>query len=1071
MLLKKSLPDLAEVVDNVPMTESQPLQKLVGKKEISRELFKVCRINGFENLDQIEAYFEEHGSFDLLERCSLTVRRELESLLEIDLRRLASTWNIPAALANCGSVVRIADFLMHQELLTNGQMENFKAWFQIYKGEKPLSPYQVSEQRGIALNNLRHQRRRMISEVWEKLLSLKCIKDDLQRNYGLDPLSPLIVIDDALTGKINAKVKTNFTPAFLGFLLGAYLEEQFSSVGGREEVLSGNFVGSRYYWTRFYLVKKKLAAALDIETLVQESARLCRSADSGIRSLHFNPFVSHFIRVKDLSASDSEVLFAVAGEILFRELGLKPGKDGKLLFQQKTEAPLGRYCCEALQALGEVSSPSAIRSKIEELQPTVFVDPQKFAQTLLAEKAITGYKGLYGLRSWFPKGDGSLNLQDPGLLKEIREKNPKKDSEYWRAHWEQRCEELKEFVETEARLPKKRGNAAEKSLSIWLGEQLRKDKAKLDSWQQELLEEILKGFPVTAEEKRKAQWVQKLEELYDFTASHKRLPRTIGDVQERRLYGWFWDQKGRIKKRKLPYQQQALIEEFERRYPFQAKNKERDWDENFSRLKAFLKEHSFFPKTTGSPEEIRLYKWYKEQERRLEAGELDRKQHLGINEVAVYYHERPVPGALAPWEERFEEIEKFAELHSRLPQRGAANKKERSMGLFLHNQLHRLRHGKLTPERETLLKNLKQRYPFNRKIHWKVDWDERLEEVRQFAQAHGAPPGRTGTKEELTLNTWIRQQHRRLKAGNLNLHQQTLLKEFEEQYPFKSERYWREYWEEKFAELETFAQTHLRLPLLDSSGKEKLLYRWFISQRQTDKKRKLSVDQQKRVNELFYRYRVRSVSRVQAEWDERFEALRDFFATHSRIPKQGCKKERPLRTWFLEQQRRLKKRKLDARQQKLIKQLVAKYPYKTHFEEHWDNRFRELQRFVEANNQLPQAALTAEKSLHQWLRTQQLAMTRGNLYSQQQMRLEELLEPFREVEVDWKERLHQVWDFCETHGRPPKRTAETEEEKLLNAWFTNQKQKAKKGRLDPRQEELLGELVKEYNVKPGQFKR
>src|SRR5690606_2922808 len=89
--------------------------KLLGKKRITRQLFRVCRLNKFDSLSQIEEYYIEHGTFETLAFCGEEEKKELESLIDTGLLRFAAQWDLPKQLLKKNSVVLTADHLLKKK--------------------------------------------------------------------------------------------------------------------------------------------------------------------------------------------------------------------------------------------------------------------------------------------------------------------------------------------------------------------------------------------------------------------------------------------------------------------------------------------------------------------------------------------------------------------------------------------------------------------------------------------------------------------------------------------------------------------------------------------------------------------------------------------------------------------------------------------------------------------------------------------------------------------------------------------------------------------------------------------
>lgn len=155
----------------------------------------------------------------------------------------------------------------------------------------------------------------------------------------------------------------------------------------------------------------------------------------------------------------------------------------------------------------------------------------------------------------------------------------------------------------------------------------------------------------------------------------------------------------------------------------------------------------------------------------MKKGELQSYQLLQLEHLLKTDPPKPPIVIKERWEERWSELEAFAEAHSRLPKRNSGSSEEKSLYSWLNIQYTRANKGKLSRGQKTRIKKLKAQYPFIKTQHYKLDWDERLEEVREFTKTHGRLPGRNGPYRESLLNHWWRNQFRRKKKGRLDFRQ------------------------------------------------------------------------------------------------------------------------------------------------------------------------------------------------------------------------------------------------------------------------------------------------------------
>src|SRR5690606_18237832 len=237
--------------------------KLLAKKDISRQLFRVCRMHGFETRSQVERYFQEHGSFKGLNWISAEDIAELEGLVNADLLRLGRQWRLPEALLRSQSLVRITDHLLESSILPPERLQLLKASAKIYQNTRLRSVFEVAPEGGMAENNLKAVRTRTITALVKNLRSLQVLREDLLHGYDLDLTAPMIHIDEEWARQVNKESDTRFSSEFLGLLFGTYLEKKYALLGKPEEVLAGSYLGYRHCWSGFYLLRRDLASAFD----------------------------------------------------------------------------------------------------------------------------------------------------------------------------------------------------------------------------------------------------------------------------------------------------------------------------------------------------------------------------------------------------------------------------------------------------------------------------------------------------------------------------------------------------------------------------------------------------------------------------------------------------------------------------------------------------------------------------------------------------------------------------------------------------------------------------------------
>lgn len=950
--------------------------KLLAKKGISRQLFRLCRLHKFDTQADIEAYFREHGSFEALEGCTPEDIAELENLIEANLIRLSLQWQISRELLRTNCMIQSADHLLKEKLLPEKQLQVLLSSFSIFGGTDTLTPAVLGEMMEITARSVLRLRKLAMGGILAGFRSLQNLKEDLQSNYELDISSELIHIDEAWAQRINTRWDTRFSPQFLGFLFGINLQEKFVSFGRPEEVLAGNYLGIRHLWKDFYLVRKDLAAALDIEAFVVESYRLKHLG--GIRSLNFNTFVSHFIRSGH--NTEPEVLVSLAAEILFRELGLRVVK-GKLMFPPRKQFLLCEYAEEALKLLGKPSRLEVIRRKVEELHPGIVVDSNRFDLVLLEKWGFTGYQGLYGLKKWFQKG--KLKQQDPALLEELSAAQPKKTGDYWKLHWNQMFEELEAFTDAYDRLPEIDGPVQEKKLFNWLKRQMVDSrKGRLDPRQLEKYKAFRLRFPVKSGSYWKRLWDNSFQDLTEFSQTHGRPPRRSGPQEEFKLYRWLIAQKVLMKKGELNLRQKTLLRDFSESYPLRPPKPR--WEVSFQKLRRFAEAYSRLPSQNAEDEEERAlnFFWLRQLDR-MNQGELNSRQQGLLKDLKRRYpynstHNRE------KWDRRLSELRTYVEAHG-LPKGHKCTGLAKTLRSWLIIQRVRMNKGELNARQQKLLKEFDAQYvvPVDRK----AEWINRFKELENFCESHCRLP-KVEIQSEAASYRWLMTQRYNMKKKMLDNFQQQKLLDLMERYPVRSAVYHKVFWYDKFEELERFAETHSRLPEA-SKNKEQALYKWFRTQQRRGRSGKLDSIQRSRLKDLVTRFPV--VNKVDQYWEARLKDLQKFVNKYGRLPKSKAPvKESSLYSWFLRQQKRREQGELEVQQSLLIKNLANRYRREA---PDWEERFEEVREFAETHLRIPKRTATdeEERALNHWFQGQKERLRKGRLDEEQQELVKDLV--------------------------------------------------------------------------------
>ena len=233
--------------------------------------------------------------------------------------------------------------------------------------------------------------------------------------------------------------------------------------------------------------------------------------------------------------------------------------------------------------------------------------------------------------------------------------------------WNERLQELKEFIETNERLPLDSENN-------WLKGQ--KSSFRNGKLSRQQIEELLQ-IDENIFDYRFKTWNERLQELKEFIETNGRLPLHSENK-------WHFAQKAHYKKGKLSRQQiEELLQIDEDILKFK-KVVVKTWNERLQELKESIETNGRLPFHSEN-------KWLETQKSSFRNGKLSQQQIeelLQIDENIFDYRYRT-------WNERLQELKKFIEINGRLP--------FRSENKWRFEQKIRFRNGKLSQQRIELL--------------------------------------------------------------------------------------------------------------------------------------------------------------------------------------------------------------------------------------------------------------------------------------------------------------------------------------------------------------------------------
>src|SRR5690554_6534112 len=519
------------------------------------------------------------------------------------IQRTFSISKISSEILQSESIFQLTDFLLKNNALFN---ENHNLIIQkalkIFQNDKEQTLDEIALENNLSRERVRQIRKDCINELFEKLSFIKNFNDDLFQNYGLDLSANLIEVKENLVNQINIFSNTNFSKEFISYILAVYLNDDFIIIGNIEDVLLPKFSSSRnrHNWNNLYIVNKKLTKVDFISFANDINERLNEKIEETY-SFNFKSYLSRFINNVDIEII--ELVFPVAEKILNDEFALYLDLDDNIVFKRNTIKQAFEYSYEALEKLGKPSKVEEITQKIIELHPNYETDKNKVRASLKRNNGFVpiGRSSVFGLKKWENKLEDfkggtirSISTEfleqsdNPKHISEITEyvlkyrPNSNEKSVYYnlridesetfsffknsyvglkkknypedfevltdsdiieRGSWEERYDDLQNFLLLENRLPFSNGVPEEEiRLYRWLNVQKGKLKTKkLDEQKGKLIIEIYEKFP-PINGRRRLNSTEKYDELIEFIKGNQRLP-SANKQGEENLYQFFYKQR------------------------------------------------------------------------------------------------------------------------------------------------------------------------------------------------------------------------------------------------------------------------------------------------------------------------------------------------------------------------------------------------------------------------------------------------------------------------------------------------------------------------------------------------
>lgn len=420
---------------------------------------------------------------------------------------------------------------------------------------------------------------------------------------------------------------------------------------------------------------------------------------------------------------------------------------------------------------------------------------------------------------------------------------------------------------------------------------------------------------------------------------------------------------------------QALTTE-QRTLLFRGESLELRWRSFYERLKQYRADHGDADVPSGWKADRQLAAWVSSQRERRKKGAMLDEEIALLDQLGLTWRIRDV----GTWEDRLEEVTAFKAKHGHcdIPTAFAENPK---LGRFVNAMRTQRNVGKLSAGRIAKLDAVGFAWTSSRKADVKLGeqivteaWKSRFDELVAYKQAHGDCDIPAKWKQNQRLANWVSMQRQLKKRAALPEPRVKLLDELGFNWRGDHDR---QPWDVRYSELLKFKETHGHCDVPVKSPDNPSLGVWVVSQRSNRKRGKLSVDQERSLDDAGF---IWQAGTPQTPWETRYNQLLEFRAAHGHCDVPVRNPDNPsLGMWVASQRMNKKRGKLTVAQEKTLTE--AGFVWQTGTaQKPWEARYAELLEFRAARGHCNVPVRNPDNpSLGAWVVNQRSNMKRGKL--------------------------------------------------------------------------------------------
>lgn len=490
------------------------------------------------------------------------------------------------------------------------------------------------------------------------------------------------------------------------------------------------------------------------------------------------------------------------------------------------------------------------------------------------------------------------------------------------------------------------------------------------------------------------------------------------------------------------------------------------WNEWLGKLQAFKQRFGHCNVGIGMEDFQSLGAWVAAQRLRRKKGALGDDQIRQLNDLAFDWDAQA-----SSWENYFKKLKSFKARFGHCNVETGWDEDPVLAG-WIGAQRTRRNKGLLSPERIRLLDELGFVWEWN-KIKADETWMKYYHELETYMREHGNPHvTRSHANTKLASWVWIQRQRRKgtYKPNGkdfdlMTAEQISLLDKLGFRWDANEEK-----WAEQFDQLKRFKEQHGHCEVgLVADGDDDLLG-WVSLQRSKHAHGKLESDRKQKLDSIGFSWNGEITDR---RWDEMYEELKTYFATHgdSDVPFRS-KEDRKLAAWVGQQRQRRKKGLITDEQVRLLDEL--KFTWQHRERGSWEDRLAEVAEFKTKNGhcEMPMN-IPGNPKLGRFVNTMRVQRNNGKLSADRVAKLDALgfawVSSSREevagkgINRAWKTRYDELVQYKAIYGdcEVPYNWSENPE---LGRWVSQQRQQRKSGKLHLKRVEMLQAIGFDWGV-------